>query len=125
MVGLYSLFVFVRAEMWDETAIARGIASTGVSYMGTAAYAAAMEAVQQALDSNVDAELSAQLITRGASMTHDEALSWLRDTLDRVAQTSESGGSYTVETHVRNIRERLDATNRTQIVAWVMANEPS
>jgi predicted ATPase/class 3 adenylate cyclase/DNA-binding CsgD family transcriptional regulator len=30
---------------------------------------------------------------------------------------------YTVETHVRNILERLDATNRTQIGAWVMANQ--
>ncbi|HUF84662.1 MAG TPA: LuxR C-terminal-related transcriptional regulator, partial [Acidimicrobiia bacterium] len=28
---------------------------------------------------------------------------------------------YTVETHVRNILDRLDATSRTQIVAWVMA----
>ena len=32
---------------------------------------------------------------------------------------------YTVETHVRNILERLDARNRTQIVTWVMANEGS
>jgi DNA-binding NarL/FixJ family response regulator len=31
--------------------------------------------------------------------------------------------AYTVETHVRNILERLDATNRTQIGAWVMANQ--
>ena len=33
--------------------------------------------------------------------------------------------AYTVETHVRNILERLDATNRAQIVAWVSANQPS
>jgi predicted ATPase/class 3 adenylate cyclase/DNA-binding CsgD family transcriptional regulator len=32
--------------------------------------------------------------------------------------------AYTVETHVRNILERLDATSRTQIASWWLARNP-